>query len=312
MSTPKIVFMGTPEFAVPSLEILIMHNYQIAGVVTQPDRPRGRGRIPALTPIKALAEKYNLPVNQPERMRDREVTDYFRDLAPDLVVVAAFGQILPREILEIPKMGCINVHPSLLPKYRGAAPMNWTIIRGEVKTGVTIMLMDEGLDTGDILSREETVIDPEETFGKLHDRLANMGAVLLLKTVEMIVNGVVTRTSQDDFLATYAPRLKKEDGLINWNKDVSQVVNLIRGLSPVPCAYTFYKGKMLKIFSAKGKTSYNVGTPGGIGSETDLGLPVAAKNGYVYLREIQMENKKRMSVHDFLRGFRMTPGDILI
>jgi len=312
MSTPKIVFMGTPEFAVPSLEILIMHNYQIAGVVTQPDRPRGRGRIPALTPIKALAEKYNLPVNQPERMRDREVTDYFRDLAPDLVVVVAFGQILPREILEIPKMGCINVHPSLLPKYRGAAPMNWTIIRGEVKTGVTIMLMDEGLDTGDILSREETVIDPEETFGKLHDRLANMGAVLLLKTVEMIVNGVVTRTSQDDFLATYAPRLKKEDGLINWNKDVSQVVNLIRGLSPVPCAYTFYKGKMLKIFSAKGKTSYNVGTPGGIGSETDLGLPVAAKNGYVYLREIQMENKKRMSVHDFLRGFRMTPGDILI
>ena len=312
MSTPKIVFMGTPEFAVPSLKILIMHNYQIAGVVTQPDRPRGRGRIPALTPIKALAEKYNLPVNQPERMRDREVTDYFRDLAPDLVVVAAFGQILPREILEIPKMGCINVHPSLLPKYRGAAPMNWTIIRGEVKTGVTIMLMDEGLDTGDILSREETVIDPEETFGKLHDRLANMGAVLLLKTVEMIVNGVVTRTSQDDFLATYAPRLKKEDGLINWNKDVSQVVNLIRGLSPVPCAYTFYKGKMLKIFSAKGKTSYNVGTPGGIGSETDLGLPVAAKNGYVYLREIQMENKKRMSVHDFLRGFRMTPGDILI
>jgi methionyl-tRNA formyltransferase len=312
MSTPKIVFMGTPEFAVPSLEILIMHNYQIAGVVTQPDRPRGRGRIPALTPIKALAEKYNLPVNQPERMRDREVTDYFRDLAPDLVVVVAFGQILPREILEIPKMGCINVHPSLLPKYRGAAPMNWTIIRGEVKTGVTIMLMDEGLDTGDILSREETVIDPEETFGKLHDRLANMGAVLLLKTVEMIVNGVVTRTSQDDFLATYAPRLKKEDGLINWNKDVSQVVNLIRGLSPVPCAYTFYKGKKLKIFSAKGKTSYNVGTPGKIGSETDLGLPVAAKNGYVYLREIQMENKKRMSVHDFLRGFRMTPGDILI
>ncbi len=312
MSTPKIVFMGTPEFAVPSLEILITHNYQIAGVVTQPDRPRGRGRIPALTPIKALAEKYNLPVNQPERMRDREVIDYFRDLAPDLVVVAAFGQILPREILEIPKMGCINVHPSLLPKYRGAAPMNWTIIRGEVKTGVTIMLMDEGLDTGDILSREETVIDPEETFGKLHDRLANMGAVLLLKTVEMIVNGVVTRTSQDDFLATYAPRLKKEDGLINWNKDVSQVVNLIRGLSPVPCAYTFYKGKKLKIFSAKGKTSYNVGTPGKIGSETDLGLPVAAKNGYVYLREIQMENKKRMSVHDFLRGFRMTPGDILI
>ena len=312
MSTPKIVFMGTPEFAVPSLDILITHNYQIAGVVTQPDRPRGRGRIPTLPPIKALAEKYNLPVNQPERMRNREVIDYFRDLAPDLVVVAAFGQILPREILEIPKMGCVNVHPSLLPKCRGAAPMNWTIIRGEVKTGVTIMLMDEGLDTGDILSQEETMIDPEETFGKLRERLAEMGAALLLKTVGMIVNGIVTRTSQDDSLATYAPRLKKEDGLVNWNKDVSQVVNLIRGLSPVPCAYTFYKGKMLKIFSAKGKTSYNVGTPGKIGSETELGLPVEAKNGYVYLREIQVENKKRMSVHDFLRGFRILPGDILI
>ncbi|HYA14361.1 MAG TPA: methionyl-tRNA formyltransferase [Syntrophales bacterium] len=311
MSGLKIIFMGTPEFAVPSLEILIKHDYQIAGVVTQPDRPRGRGRIPAPPPMKVFAEKYNLSVNQPERMRDQEVIDYFRDIAPDLVVVAAFGQILPREILEIPKFGCINVHPSLLPKYRGAAPMNWTIIRGEVKTGVTIMLMDEGLDTGDILTQEETVIAPEETFGKLHDRLANIGAALLLKTVEMIVSGNVHSTSQDDSLATYAPRLKKEDGLINWNKDVSQVVNLIRGLSPVPCAYTLYKGKMLKIFSAKGDVSHDAGTPGKIGSEMETGLPIAAKNGYVYLQEIQMENKKRMSVHDFLRGFRILPGDIL-
>lgn len=311
MSTPKIVFMGTPEFAVPSLEILITHDYQIVSVVTQPDRPKGRGRIPALPPIKDFAEKYNFPVNQPKRMRDQEVIDYLRDLSPDLIVVAAFGQILPREILEIPKMGCINVHPSLLPKYRGAAPINWTIIRGEVKTGVTITLMDEGLDTGDILSQEETMVNPEETFGKLHDRLANMGAALLLKTVKMIVSGTVTRTSQDDSLATYAPRLKKEDGLINWNKDASQIVDLIRGLSPVPCAYTFYKGKMLKIFSAKGEVSHDAGAPGKISSETKLGLPIAAKNGYVYLREIQLENKKRMSVHDFLRGFRIPPGDIL-
>ncbi|HVO65057.1 MAG TPA: methionyl-tRNA formyltransferase [Syntrophales bacterium] len=311
MSGLKIIFMGTPEFAVPSLEILIRHDYQIAGVVTQPDRPRGRGRIPAPPPIKIFAEKYNLPVSQPERMRDQEVIDYFRSLAPDLVIVAAFGQILPREILEIPKFGCINVHPSLLPKYRGAAPMNWTIIRGEAKTGVTIMFMDEGLDTGDILSQEETMIDPEETFGKLHDRLANMGATLLLKTVKMIVSGDVPCTSQDDSLATYAPRLKKEDGLINWDRDVSQVVNLIRGLSPVPCAYTFYRGKILKIFSARGEVSHDAGTPGKIGGETETGLPVSAKNGYVYLQEIQMENKKRMSVRDFLRGFRIPPGDIL-
>jgi methionyl-tRNA formyltransferase len=175
MSRPKIVFMGTPEFAVPSLEILIRHDYPIAGVVTQPDRPRGRGRIPALPPVKVIAEKYHLPVSQPERVKDREVIDYFTSLSPDLIVVAAFGQILPRKILEIPKMGCINVHPSLLPKYRGAAPMNWIIIRGEVKTGVTIMLMDEGLDTGDILSQEETMIVADESFGELHDRLANMG-----------------------------------------------------------------------------------------------------------------------------------------
>ena len=311
MTKPKIVFMGTPEFAVPSLEILIMHDYPIAGIVTQPDRPRGRGRIPAMPPVKVVAEKYHLPVSQPQRMKDREVIDHFRSLSPDLIVVAAFGQILPRQILEIPKMGCINVHPSLLPKFRGAAPLNWTIISGEVETGVTIMLMDEGLDTGDILTREETVIDPEETFGELHDRLANMGAALLLKTVEMITSGTVTRTSQDDSLATYAPRLKKEDGLIRWNADVRQIVNLIRGLSPVPCAYTSYKGKMLKIFSAKAEEVSVTETPGKVGSETQAGLPITAKNGYVYLTDIQLENKKRMPVHDFLRGFRIPPGDVL-
>ncbi len=311
MSRPKIVFMGTPEFAVPSLEILIRHDYPIAGVVTQPDRPRGRGRIPALPPVKVIAEKYHLPVSQPERVKDREVIDYFRSLSPDLVVVAAFGQILPRKILEIPKMGCINVHPSLLPKYRGAAPMNWIIIRGEVKTGVTIMLMDEGLDTGDILSQEETMIVADESFGELHDRLANMGAALLLKTVKMITSGTVTRTLQDDSLATYAPRLKKEDGLIRWNVDVYQIVNLIRGLSPVPCAHTSYKGKMLKIFSAKAEEVPVTETPGKVGSETSVGLPIAARNGYVYLTDIQLENKKRMSVHDFLRGFHIPPGDVL-
>jgi len=311
MSRPKIVFMGTPEFAVPSLEILITDDYPIAGIVTQPDRPKGRGRVSAPSPVKVLAEKYHLPVSQPERMKDREVIDYFRSLSPDLVVVAAFGQILPREILEIPKMGCINVHPSLLPKFRGAAPMNWTIIRGEVKTGVTIMLMDEDLDTGDILTQEETMIGAEETFGELHDRLANMGAALLVKTVEMITSGTITRTSQDDSLATYAPRLKKEDGLIRWKADVRQIVNLIRGLSPVPCAYTSYQGKMLKIFSAKAVEVSVTEVPGKVGSETQAGLPIAARNGYVYLTDIQLENKKRMSVHDFLRGFRIAPGDTL-
>jgi len=311
MSKPKIVFMGTSEFAIPSLEILIGHDYPIVGVVTQPSRPKGRGRVPAPPPVKVIAEKYQIPVAQPERLKNQEFLDYFRNLSPDLVAVAAFGQLLPGEIIRAPRMGCINVHPSLLPNYRGAAPINWALIRGGVKTGVTIMLMDEGMDTGDILTKEETMIGPEEIFGGLHDRLAEMGAMLLLKTIDMITEGKALRTPQDSSLATYAPRLKKEDGLIRWDADFRQTVNLIRGLAPVPCAYTFFKGKMLKIFSAEGEQISPAESPGQIGKETEKGLQVAAKNGYVYLQEVQLENKKKMAVHDFLRGFRIAPGDTL-
>ncbi|MCX5845392.1 MAG: methionyl-tRNA formyltransferase [Deltaproteobacteria bacterium] len=311
MSKPKIVFMGTPEFAVPSLESLLRHDYPIVGVVTQPDRPKGRGQHLLPSPVKVFAQSHHLPVLQPERVRNSEFIELFRQLAPDLVVVAAFGQKLPGEILQTPKMGCINVHPSLLPKYRGAAPINWTLIRGETKTGVTIMMIDEGLDTGDILTQQETMIDPDETFGELHDRLADIGASLLLKTIEMILSGTVKQSPQDASGATYAPRLKKEDGLIRWDADIHQTVNLIRGLSPAPCAYTFFKGKMLKIFSAQGEEIPVTETPGTVGRETEKGLPLAAKDGYVYLKGIQLENKKRMSVHDFLRGFHISPGDTL-
>ena len=311
MSKPKIVFMGTPDFAVPSFKILIGHDYPIVGVVTQPDRPKGRGRVSVPSPVKILAVQHNLPIFQPERLKDKEFADTLRNLSPDLVVVSAYGQILPKEVIETPQMGCINVHPSLLPKYRGAAPMNWTIIRGETKTGVTIMLMDEGMDTGDILTQEETAIEPEETFGKLHDRLADKGATLLLKTCEMIISGIARRTPQDSARATYAPRLKKEDGLIRWDADIHQIVNRIKGLSPTPCAYTFLKGKMLKIFSATAAEIPVMETPGIVGGETEKGLAVAARNGYVYLREVQMENKNKMSVHNFLRGFRLLQGDTL-
>ena len=311
MSKPKIVFMGTPEFAVPSLEILIRHDYPIVGVVTQPDRPKGRGRVSAPPPVKVIAEEYKILVAQPERLKNQEFLDYFRNLSPDLVAVAAFGQLLPGEIIRTPRLGCVNVHPSLLPKYRGAAPINWALIEGEVKTGVTIMLMDEGLDTGDILTQEETMIEPMETFGKLNDRLADMGARLLLKTIDMVVSGNSTRRPQDASLATYAPRLTKEDGLIRWDADVHQTVNLIKGLSPAPSAYTFFKGKMLKIFSALGEEIPSAESPGRIGTVTEKGLPVAARNGYVYLQEVQLENKKRMFILDFLRGFRMAPGDTL-
>jgi methionyl-tRNA formyltransferase len=311
MSKPKIVFMGTSEFAIPSLEILVGHDYPIVGVVTQPDRPKGRGRGSAPPPVKVIAEKHQILIAQPESLKNQEFLDYFRNLSPDLVAVAAFGQMLPREIIRAPRMGCVNVHPSLLPKYRGAAPINWALIRGEVKTGVTIMLIDEGMDTGDILTQEEAMIGPEERFGELHDRLAEMGAMLLLKTIDMIIKGKALRTPQDSSLATYAPRLKKEDGLIRWDDDVHKTVNIIRGLSPAPCAYTLFKGKMLKIFSAEGEQIALADSPGQIGKETGKGLPVAAKDGYVYLQEVQLENKKKMSVHDFLRGFRLAPGDTL-
>lgn len=303
--------MGTPDFAVPSLEILVRHNYPIVGVITQPDRPKGRGQILTSSSVKVVADEHHLTVLQPEKLRNPEFLNLFKNLAPDLVVVAAFGQILPREMIEGPKMGCINVHPSLLPKYRGAAPINWALIRGESKTGVTIMLMDEGLDTGDILTQEETMIGPDNTFGILHDCLAEKGAELLLKTIEMIQHGTIRRIPQDDSSATHAPRLKKEDGLIHWNSDIHSIINLIKGLSPVPCAYTFLRGKKLKIFSASGEIAPIKGNMGVLGKEGEKGLPVTAKNGIVFLKEVQLENKSRMSVHDFLRGSRISPGDTL-
>ncbi len=308
---PRILFMGTPDFAVPSLERLAAEGYPIMAVVTQPDRPRGRGQKSEATPVKRSAEMHGLPVLQPERVRDEAFLRLFRDLSPDLVVLVAFGQILPREIIEFPPLGCVNVHPSLLPLYRGAAPINWTLIRGEVKTGVTIIRMDAGVDSGDILLQEETPVGPEETYDELHDRLADLGARLLAKTLAGLAAGTVERRPQDHALATNAPRISKEDGRLDWNADVRDILNRIRGLSSSPGAYTFIKGKQLKIFSASGEERPVSGTPGSVGPETDRGLPVAAGNGYVYLKEIQIEGRKRMPIRDFLRGFRISPGETL-
>jgi len=308
---PKIIFMGTPEFAVPSLKILVENNYPIATVVTQPDRPSGRGRKCVAPPVKIAAEKYNLPVVQPERVRDEEYLDTFRKLSPDMVVLVAFGQILPLGIIEFPKMGCINVHPSLLPKYRGAAPINRALIKGESTTGVTTILMGEGVDSGDILLQEETMIETDETYGKLRERLSHMGANLLLKTVRGIVEGSINKIPQNHSLATYAPRLKKEDGIINWQADIRDILNLIRGLYPSPCAYTFVSGKKLKIFAAAGEESSVPERAGRIVSETKKGLQVAAQNGYIYLEEVQLENRKRMPVADFLRGYKILSEETL-
>jgi methionyl-tRNA formyltransferase len=311
MAKPCILFMGTPDFALPSLQILHEQNYPIVGVVTQPDRPRGRGLKAVAPPVKILAQKFGLPVFQPEKVRNPSSLEMFYQLKPDMVVVVAFGQILPKEIIDYPPMRCLNIHPSLLPKYRGAAPINWPIIRGEAKTGVTIMLMDEGMDSGDILTQQETEIGSTETFGNLHDRLAQLGATMLIKTIEQVVAGTAQKQPQDASGVTFAPRLKKETGKISWQNNGSDIVNLIRGFSPSPAAYTHLEGQILKIFAAEGNKNKVSEIPGTIGAVSAAGLPVAASDGYVLLKDVQLAGKKRLLVQDFLRGYRLQPGTVL-
>jgi methionyl-tRNA formyltransferase len=311
MPKPRILFMGTPAFAIPAMEALVKNGYPVISVVTQPDRPQGRGRTAAPPPVKLIAESLALTVLQPEKVRSPEFLETFRKLAPDLVIVAAFGQILPREIIHGQPRGCINIHPSLLPRYRGAAPINWALIRGEEKTGVTIMQMDEGIDSGDILFQEETPIGAEETFGALNDRLAKMGAELLLITLAMMETGTLLPRRQDHTLATFAPRLGREDGMIRWNNNARSIVSLIRGLSPSPGAYTFLDGKQLKIYTAESEPRAVAEAPGTVVGKTEVGLRVATGKGYALLKELQIEGKKRLAVHDFLRGVRMAPGQVL-
>lgn len=311
MDAPSILFMGTPDFAVPSLKILIENRMPLVGVVTQPDRPQGRGRRLLPPPVKSLAESHGLPVLQPERVRDEAFLKIFRDLAPELVVVVAFGQILPGDMITHPRFGCINVHPSMLPKYRGAAPIQWSLIKGETTTGMTIMRLDEGVDSGDILLQKPVPIAPEETFGSLHDRLAVLGAEMLFRTIGMIMDQSIQPLRQDHTQATLAPRIKKEDCLIDWSKSVKEVLSLIRGLSPTPGAYTHLDGKKLKIYAARGEESPSVPPPGVVENLPDGRLSIAAADGLVYPDDIQMENKNRMSVRDFLRGYRITSGTIM-
>ena len=310
MSKPKIVFMGTSEFAVPSLEILIVHDYPILGIVTQPDRPKGRGLLPAPPPVKVIAEKYGLPVVQPERLKNKEFGDYFRGIYPDLAVVAAFGQILPLEILEIPKMGCINVHPSLLPKYRGAAPINWALIGGEVKTGVTIMLMDEGMDTGDILLQTEIPIGDEETSETLHDRLALLGAQLLLETVKGIKAGNVHSIPQNHSKATYAPPLKKEEGRIDWSKEAKEIDRQVRALNPWPGAFTEWSGQLLKIYRGEVRGKRSIGKAGVLAWVGLDFIEVETGKDFFLIKEVQLEGKRRMNMREFLAGHPIPVGTV--
>jgi methionyl-tRNA formyltransferase len=294
--------MGTSPFAVPSLKILLAKGENIVGVFTQPDKPQGRGLKIKVSPIKGVALENHLPLFQPVKINRDESVEIIKSLSPDLIVVAAFGQIISQRILDIPRFGSINVHASLLPKYRGAAPINWVIIQGEKETGVTTMLMDKGLDTGNILLQRKLEIFPEENAGELHDRLAFLGAEVLRETVARLKQGGVTPCKQEESEASYAPPLEKEDGVIDWEKPAEKIYNHIRGMNPWPGAFTYLEGKILKVFQAKHVIQDFSHKPGKVVKTSDEGILVETGEGHILLTEIQLENHKRMSSALFLRG----------
>jgi methionyl-tRNA formyltransferase len=309
MDRPRIVFMGTPEFALPSLQILIDRRENLAGVVTQPDKPVGRGQHVKLTPIKELALKHHIAVFQPQRVKSPDFVQQLKTLAPDLVVVAAYGQIFSRALLDIPSCGFINVHSSLLPSYRGAAPINWALINGDTETGVTIMLLDEGMDTGDILLQGATSILADENASMLHDRLAGLGAKLLGKTLDMLRSGSWSPVPQNHEQATYAPMLKKKDGRILWDQDALSIANQVRGMTPWPGCYTYLQGKLLKIHWAVPVEREAGVPPGKIISASQKGIEVATGKGSLLIKDVQLEGKKKMTTEDFLKGHRLASGE---
>ena len=298
----RVLFMGTSPFAVPSLKILLKTGKNIVGVFTQPDRPQGRGLKIRISLIKELALEKRLSLFQPEKINRDESVEIIRSLSPDLIVVVAFGQIISQRILDIPRFSSINVHASLLPKYRGAAPINRAIIQGEKETGITTMIMDKGLDTGNILLQRKVVIFPEENAGELHDRLAFLGAEVLKETLEKLVQEGLTPYKQEESEASYAPPLKKEEGLIDWKKPAETIYNHIRGMNPWPGAFTYLEGKILKVFYAKHVISETLCEPGKVVKTSDEGIVVSTVEGHVLLTEIQLENHRRMSAALFLRG----------
>jgi len=299
----SILFMGTPDFAVPSLEALVRAGYEVCGVFTQPDRPKNRGMKLLAPPVKQKAQELGIPVFQPEKLRDGRALEILQERNPELVVVAAYGRILPDEILNFPKLGCINVHSSLLPKYRGAAPIHWAMLRGEEETGVTIMHMAPELDAGDIIMQEKTRIDPDETVETLYSRLAEMGGELLLKAVAALKAGTAPRSPQDSAQASYAPMLSRELSPIDWNKSAWEIHNQIRALIPWPAASTdLLPGQTVKVFASRlGESTQK--TPGTILSAGNSGIAVACGDGKVlYLTEIQAPGSRRMAAADYLRG----------
>ena len=311
----RIVFMGTPEFSVPTLEALIAHHDVIA-VVTQPDKPKGRGKAIAFPPVKETALAHDIPVYQPVKVREEGFVKMLRDMAPDAIVVVAFGQILPESILNIPKYGCINVHASLLPKYRGAAPMQWAIINGEKETGITTMYMAKGLDTGDMIDKTVIPVEAKETGETLHDKLSAAGGPLILKTLADLEAGTARRIPQDDKDSSYAGMLTRELGEIDWTKSAIAIERLIRGLNSWPSAYTHMHGKTLKIWDAdvtpdteaEGEDAAGLPVPGTVTRVTKDSIYVQTGDGQLKLNEVQLQGKKRMPVQAFLLGNKVEKG----
>lgn len=303
----KIVFMGTPDFAVPCLQALLDHPYEVTGVFTQPDKPKGRGYQLTPPPVKELAVSKGIPVSQPTTLRDGTALEQLKVWEPDLIVVVAYGKFLPKEILELPRLGCINVHASLLPKYRGAGPIQWAILNGETVTGVTTMYMAEGMDTGDMLEHASLEIGPDETADELHDRLSVLGAKLLLSTVDKAEKGTLQPGKQEDSLASYAPMLTKDLSHIDFSQPAQKVHNQIRGLSSWPAAYTSYQGKRLKVY--KSRLQGGSGQPGLLLDSKRM--IVACGEGAIELAEVQYEGSRKMSGEEFLRGKKPAEKEIL-
>lgn len=310
----KIIFMGTPDFAVSALDALCRAGQEVILAVTQPDRQKGRGRKVIQTPVKVCAEKWGVPVFQPARIKEPEAIRQIRELAPDLIVVAAFGQILPQELLDIPRLGCINIHASLLPKLRGAAPIQWSVINGDPESGITLMQMDAGLDTGDILFQESVPIGPQETGESLYEKLAVLGGEMIVKYLPAIEAGDLHPVHQDDALSSYAPMLRKEMGEIDWTMPAEEIEQRMRGMLPWPGAFTTLDGHTFKIWSARVQPADDVpaGTAPGTVLYTDKkSICVAAGRGTLSLLEVQAEGKKRMTADAFLRGTKVPAGTVL-
>lgn len=299
--------MGTSQFAVPTLKKLRASRYQVIGVVTQPDRPSGRGRGVRVSPVKQVALDAGIPIHQPEKVRSEDFIALVRQMSPDAMVVAAFGQIIPKAILDIPPLGSINVHASLLPKYRGAAPVHYALFNGETVTGVTTMLMDPGLDTGPILLQKAVGVSPDDDEGTLEARLAEVGADLLIQTLDLLEKGAIAPKPQDDSLATRAPSVKKENCRVDWNQDSRTIVNRIRGCTPRPGGYALFGDSMLRIWSCEA-ADRGSGSPGEVIEVGREGILVKAGQGAVLLTEVQPENRKRMTAGDFARGYGIAVG----